>query len=185
MENFCHSSQDLSFLSNEFEELDFILYTTAGCSPISCFVIFCHTQSHLEKNYLDVASLVLGHYQINLDEFAAWNIYAVFVCSGLIDKDAKYRVENDKFGMRKIILHNLSQELFLHQPESRLNDLILGADLVLSDRAESPKGDESFSLLRQRIEKLGAIKPDNKSQSISRRKEIVEELLSEVDKYEV
>jgi hypothetical protein len=81
-----------------FKELSF-----GGLVPI--FFVDCENTSWLEGAWDRITALIATNFQTNLEaEFSTWNIYIFFIVNTEIPNALKYKIENDTFSSRKIIV---------------------------------------------------------------------------------
>jgi len=171
------------FLNHHYPKEKFILTSTGGEDSISCFVHWVSNSDSLEKYWAKVSSLIAVEYQSSLTSvFASWNIYLAFVCSTPVERSLKYRIENDRFSMRKVVIddrdltedqviHFMNNEIFcldlelipevidttIVQPSSKFKDLVTGlGDIPLTTSDTSSK---------RRIEQLQALMLLNKNEN--------------------
>jgi hypothetical protein len=99
--------------STKYKEFEF-----GGLIPI--FFAQCKDSTHLENIWLPITTAIATNYQVNLkDEFPTWNIYIFFVVQGEIPNEIKYKIENDTFSSRKIVI-----------PEGSSDDEIINSHIV-------------------------------------------------------
>lgn len=61
----------------------------------------------LEKNWRQIVNFIAIHFQNKLEnEFECWNIYLFFRVPMAVGKELKYKIENDTFSSRKVIIDN-------------------------------------------------------------------------------
>jgi hypothetical protein len=162
MLNFLVSKQSLDFLSSDFPELQFKLLNSGDDDYISCFICKVEDTLILEQHWSHIASLIALNYQAKLnDELKVWNIYLVYILPIEVNNQLKYKIENDKFSMRKIILDDY-QLPFEDDANliARLNSEILGHDIEL--KHSSITMDDNKTEIQQHIENLGDIPLGNK-----------------------
>lgn len=102
---------------------------------ISCFVARFLDNDACEKYWRLINNEIAVEYQSSLpDEFLSWNIYLALVTPTAMDKHLKYRIENDRFALRKLVL---TGPAFASTSDAvvreALENSILGRDLELSD----------------------------------------------------
>lgn len=79
---------------------------------ISVFIFLFKTEAELEAAWDKISGNIAGNYQSELsDQFAIWNIYIFFLCPREVSLALKYKIENDRFSSRKIVLDNNSAEV--------------------------------------------------------------------------
>lgn len=82
-----------------------------------------------------------------LDEFERWNIYLFYIVKSSIRKDLKYKIENDTFSSRKIVIeekydhteiieeHILNCDITIN--EAKGEDIVFTPNLILFDEVAS------------------------------------------------
>lgn len=96
-----HKFQNIKF---SFKELEF-----GGYIPI--FFIYPKDPNALEKYWNEISDTIALEYQARLqDDFRSWNIYLFFVLKFEIEKELKYKIENDTFSSRKIVIEDTTDE---------------------------------------------------------------------------
>lgn len=132
---FQEEDMNLQSLNDAFPEVPFRLYKSmvsekkpeSFFSAITCVI---DDESTLEDLWDKISSLISVDYQMELiDEFSRWNIYLMFITKQSVSNKVKYRIENDKFSVRKIVVDNFSAEPNLSIVVSYLNNHILSNDL--------------------------------------------------------
>jgi hypothetical protein len=103
----------------EFVTFKFIPYK----GDISVFVFLLDKEDRLEQMWNKVSGNIAGNYQSELvDEFAVWNIYVFYLCRTNVSIGLKYKIENDRFSSRKIVLDNYAEEV----SDIGIDDIIRG-----------------------------------------------------------
>lgn len=63
------------------------------------------TNSVLSESWEEISDFIALYFQNDLtSEFERWNIYLFFLVPEEIDQDLKYKIENDTFSSRKILI---------------------------------------------------------------------------------
>ncbi|PRY11895.1 hypothetical protein CLV24_10920 [Pontibacter ummariensis] len=102
---------------NEFITFKLIEYK----GNVSVFVFYFEEESELEKTWSNVSGNVAGLYQAELaEDFDMWNIYMFYLCRSELSLALKYKIENDRFSSRKIVLDNYEEEI----SDIGINDII-------------------------------------------------------------
>lgn len=153
-----------------------------GESYISCFFFRAPDEEKIKENWLNISSSIAALYQTRLpDDYSVWNIYFILICAGSVSRDLQYKIENDKFSMRKIVRSNCtitdnSDAIAL------INDEILGSSLEPSLLKNTPELEPRLaSNLQSLLAEFGNIPSDNKAESRARRVELLDFLLQRID----
>jgi|TARA_R110002074_G_scaffold106578_1_gene230153 hypothetical protein len=76
-----------------------------GNGKAHAFLVDLATEKELETIWQPIGNFIALHFQNKLeDQFERWNLYLFFKLSSPIQKSLKYKIENDTFSSRKIIL---------------------------------------------------------------------------------
>lgn len=76
---------------------------------IPAFFIKFNSEDELVNSWEKFTEFIAGNFQVNLiSEFETWNIYLFFLVDKPIDKSLKYKIENDTFSSRKIVIESNS-----------------------------------------------------------------------------
>ena len=95
----------LEELKAEFPSFNFDFREENIGGIISLFFIESLDESELSKYWDDIVVFISTSYQVNLnDEFSIWNIYLIFLADINVSKELKYKIENDTFSSRKIVV---------------------------------------------------------------------------------
>jgi hypothetical protein len=108
MSNLLNNEEFETAFVKEFTEKK-IQYRTVGfgeskAEAYAFFISFLN-EADLCTTWAEVRNFVAYRFQANVnDEFRKWNIYLFFILPGPISLDIKYRIENDTFSSRKVII---------------------------------------------------------------------------------
>jgi hypothetical protein len=175
------SDSNVEFLGALFPELEFSFFSSDDDAHfISCFVAFCPDENLCEKHWADLTSNISINYQEALSsDVAAWNIYLAIVCPKNMNKHLKYKIENDRFALRKLVLDGEAySSLEADAISQALEAAILGSDLVLKPDSELAGPSSYTSPLREFLDNLEVLPLDGKEKSISIRRQRISELIS-------
>jgi len=126
---------DLEFLSTQFENIDFHMFLSDDhLSFISCIACICENSNDIIDNWQSIQNIVAVFHQSS-GGFDAWNMYLAFVSVEKIPTWEKYKIENNKFFARKIVLDGLQDIPSLEQLIIELENQLLGSDLTLESRS--------------------------------------------------
>jgi hypothetical protein len=176
--NLSISSKNIDYLTNNFKEAEFKLLETGDSNSITCFVCIISDTKLLQRIWEGVASSIALNFQNNLDDnFSIWNIYLVFISTKKIEENLKYKIENDKFSMRKMLFDesNLTCAALI----KKLNDEILGNDLKLhSDYDKKIADNHPITVMQSLIEEHGEILIGSKENVSKYVNELIKYLIS-------
>lgn len=107
---------------------------------IKNFGVRCHIftiQIALETNLADIwedfTNTIAGNFQANFEnEYENWNVYVVFLAEIKIERALKYKIENDKYSSRKIVMDEISppidEDKIVESISKRIFQLDIGPD---------------------------------------------------------
>ena len=73
------------------------------------FTIQIVPETDLADIWEDFTNTIAGNFQTDFeDEYESWNVYVVFLAEFEIDRALKYKIENDKYSSRKIVMDEIS-----------------------------------------------------------------------------
>jgi DNA repair exonuclease SbcCD ATPase subunit len=95
------------------------------------FSVYIENQQELKANWKKVKNYIATYVQGLLLEKAVerWNLYIVFFVKNEIDNELKYKIEQDKFSTRKIVLDNMQKEFSEEEIMDKVEDLIFRLDI--------------------------------------------------------
>lgn len=182
------SDVNLTFLLNIIPQVKFALYQSDDNKTfINCFVAYFEDNESCAQYWRAINNEIAVEYQPSLpDEFSSWNIYLALVTPLAMDKHLKYRLENDRFALRKIVLSGPSyvsgtcDEMTIEHDGVRiaLENSILGRDLKLSSSADDVSCKVELSNpFREFLSTMSPLPLDGKDKSSEVRRVRINELL--------
>ena len=121
---------------NEFVTFKLIEYK----GNVSVFVFYFGQEKELEKTWNNLSGNVAGLYQAELiEDFDMWNIYMFYLCGSEISLALKYKIGNDRFSSRKIVLDNYDEEISDIGIKDIINEHITNVDIKYTPK-EAKKG---------------------------------------------
>lgn len=132
------SNEIITNAAKEFPmfELTFTEVTYKGIIPI--FIARVNSEEALRDHWQRFVNYIAFNFQSRItDEFSVWNLYIFFVTNLNIDNALKYKIENDTFSSRKIVIEeNASQEEIIEQHITNLDMNFAVENLGLSTSFE-------------------------------------------------
>jgi hypothetical protein len=129
--------------------------------------VFCCEFNDIDSmtdNWEMLNSVIAVDYQSNLkSEFSRWNIYLLLWCDVPVTKTVKYKIENDRAFLRKIVFDNKKAPRTKESLAKFLDKVVLGADLLGSiklntiqekDYQLSPTTQSLMSFMEKDVEEL-------------------------------
>jgi hypothetical protein len=201
---FLHSRENIDFLTRNFGKVDFALYQSDDSNRfISCFVARFSDGVQCESIWKQINNEIAINFQAQLqNEFAAWNIYLALVTPLPVSRDLKYKIENDRFALRKIVFSYVEAEAEIETESdesvraridgeinatvdvgddapvlSFLESAIFGKDLELYPNILELSEASEISLVRTYLSKVPQLPMDGREKSAMVRKQHIEELI--------
>ncbi|MBD3343179.1 MAG: AAA family ATPase [Candidatus Lokiarchaeota archaeon] len=138
-------------------DVDIFLYKILNPLEFFCFFVKYKSARLLEKSWSKLNSSIASYFQSELtNEFQIWNIYIVFACEDDVKKEIKYKIENDRFSSRKIVLDKIES-----LNESIIKDIIINkitnTNLELEQNKDQ-KDERSLKIKKVEIDAFRAFK---------------------------
>jgi hypothetical protein len=104
------NKKDISKDLNEFSQYNLQLWENNKEKFITnIFIVTLTDENVLSEIWENLIAKIAFHYQSNLEkEIELWNIYVIFFIENQIEqKELKYKIENDHYCARKIVIDNI------------------------------------------------------------------------------
>ena len=132
----CSDHKDVKSIQNIYPDINIGYYQVPFLGTISVFTLIFETTSALKDNWRDIYSSVAAYFQAGLpaeSEFEKWNIYLFYVCREEVEKELQYKIENDRFASRKIVLGNCKDVINDDMVKTIVSQHITNSDLKIGD----------------------------------------------------
>lgn len=154
---------------------------------LSCFTVKFKRAEELDHYWEEiVAEIAINYVNEQTDTFSIWNCYCVFLCPKKVPKELKYKIENNKFAMRKIVIDsfpNLDDESkVIEALNKRILSFNVRASLV-SQEKKLVRPPVTLSSLSINLLKEG-LSIDRTNQSIDARNDWINNQLINLEKNE-
>ncbi|MCT4646353.1 MAG: hypothetical protein N4A74_15300 [Carboxylicivirga sp.] len=124
-------------LKSEFPDVQIVVSEVKLVGKLAVITALFKTEKSLEEDWAHLSSSVCSHYQMKLDDdFAKWNTYLIYACNENVEKGLKYRIENNKFSNRKIVVNNSTKNLDDEWVDKIISEKILLDKLEINSDAE-------------------------------------------------
>jgi hypothetical protein len=102
----------IDILKADYPEEFISLQSVPYRGDISLFTLLFKLEHTLDTEWEKISGTIAAYYQASLvDQFTKWNIYVCYLCKTPISINLKYKIENDRFSSRKIVLDNFSETI--------------------------------------------------------------------------
>lgn len=120
---------------------EFKNYEYSGTIPTFFIQVNC-AEKELDIKWKRIVDYIGVHFQTTLEnEFSIWNIYLFFILKNKISSSLKYKIENDTFSSRKIVIEDKKTN------EEIVNEHIANADLSLGQIEQDPAKFEKHAII--------------------------------------
>ncbi|WP_146038483.1 MULTISPECIES: ABC-three component system middle component 1 [unclassified Pseudomonas] len=164
---------DLSYLTNEFQDVSFRSFTSEEKSLITCFACWFDSQENLVQYWEPIQNLLSSHFN-SQSPSSKWNVYLALFSPTALSKQHKYSIQNDKFFARKIVFDDKPVDPNSEDAIQLLRNDLLGLDLNLVNKSESTKDEYKSQLSNYITTNL----PENKSLRSSFIKSLIDNMES-------
>ncbi|TWI15512.1 ABC-three component system middle component 1 [Sphingobacterium siyangense] len=131
----CSDHKDLQSIRNIYQDVSIGLYQETIPGTVNVFTLFFENKAILYHAWKDIYSSVAAYFQTGLPvdaEFERWNIYLLYICRESVDKELQYKIENDRFACRKIVLGDFADELDDNLVNNLISEHITNSDLQIT-----------------------------------------------------
>lgn len=138
----CSTDPEIVLIQNTDDEINIGYYQVPFLGTINVFTLLFETSAQLSDKWEDICSTIAAYFQSSLPaekEFERWNVYLFYICMEHVDKSLQYKLENDRFASRKILINDFIGELDEQRVEDIISQHITNADLDLLDSSKSLK----------------------------------------------
>lgn len=154
---------------------------------LSCFTVKFKRAEELDIYWEEiVAEIAINYINEQTDTFSIWNCYCVFLCSQQVPKELKYKIENNKFAMRKIVIDSFPNLDVESKVIEALNKRILSFNIkanLVSQEKKLARPPVILSSLSINLLKEG-LSTDRTNQSIDARNDWINNQLIDLEKNE-
>jgi hypothetical protein len=165
------TSNATEYFKAESTEFSYYTCTAQAKSHMSCYCIQFEEVNHLQSKWERIVNeIAIEYVSVLNNSFSKWNCYLIFICKHAVSKEIKYKIENDKFALRKIVIDDVKKQLTEDEIIKLLNERILSSNIRLAQNmTPNSRGNVSLSDVANRI--LNADIPlDASDYSIEQRK---------------
>ncbi|MGJ7913078.1 ABC-three component system middle component 1 [Neobacillus sp. LXY-1] len=124
-----HKSEEIMRLIKELSE-DNTGYDLIECwikdetdYKLHIFTVVLENGHELEKIWKRITGDIALYFQSELEkDIEIWNIYIVFICKDSVSKELKYKIEQNKYSTRKLVIENVNFPLSTIEIQNLLID---------------------------------------------------------------
>lgn len=156
--------ESITLLKETFKQFKFEFGSIEFGGTIPFFLIFSENEKKLEEKWDEIADFIAVDFQSRqTDEFQVWNIYVFYITESPIKKELKYKIENDTFSSRKIIIDD-TKDIDLIIRENIINSLSIGSSKKENSNNKFEPNEKLEILLKNKVlKKTNITKEANKT----------------------
>ncbi|MGF7028982.1 MULTISPECIES: ABC-three component system middle component 1 [Sphingobacterium] len=150
----CSDTENVKSIEKIYPGVKVGLYQVSFLGTINVFTLLFPTENLLKEQWKDLYSSIAAYFQADLPssaEFERWNMYIFYVCRESVEKELQYKIENDRFACRKIVLGNYKEEVNDEAVEKIISHHITNTDLNITATVQNKsitfKKDEQLTKL--------------------------------------
>lgn len=128
--NFSIKEIDLAPIQLEFKEIEFFYFESNNGGFIGCITASFDNSDKAIQLWNAIQSMTAAYLKPQ-GNYAKWNLYFAIFCVGKMPISNKYKIQNDKFALRKIIYDGFDNLPNVSEIQCALNKAILGTDLEI------------------------------------------------------
>lgn len=135
----CSDHKDVKSIQNIYPYIQIGYYQVPFLGTISVFTLTIEKAALLKDNWRDIYSSIAAYFQSSLpaeSEFEKWNIYLFYICREEVEKELQYKIENDRFASRKIVLGNCKEVINDKTVSTIINQHITNSDLKIDNQVQ-------------------------------------------------
>lgn len=138
----CSDNKIVQIIRNVYPDLAINFYKETMLGTINVFTALFETEVQLKEFWEDLYSTIAAYFQTALtveEDFEKWNIYIFYICRESVDRGLHYRIENDRYACRKIVIGECDEAISDRFVSRLTAQHITNLDLLLPDsRKEKP-----------------------------------------------
>lgn len=148
-ELFIHIEKGLNLWKNNYESFDTYIFS----------IFF--TEQELTELWENLRNDIALYFQSNLEkEIELWNIYIIFfIENSIVQKELKYKVENDYYCARKLVIDNVGEIKDNEEKiKAEINKKLFGLEILESTTARNiDELEKEINLIDSRLTNLSQI----------------------------
>ena len=131
-----YDEKTVEVLREMFSDFEMKFKTIQFPVTVSVFFFTFADTPALADNWEKMQKAIAGYYQTSLAdgaEFERWNIYIFYLCCEPVASELKYRIQNDRFSSRKVVVEKFPGEVGEETLNGLIAEHITNTDLVCAD----------------------------------------------------
>lgn len=129
------------------------------------FTVIIQDETELNNIWKRVTADIALYFQSELElDIEIWNIYIVFICKNSISKELKYKIEQNKYSTRKLVMERVKFPLSIKDIHSILDKKLF--NIEIENRLEVCDETSLHKLIKEHNEELYHLLKKKNSQDI-------------------
>ncbi len=120
----------IEIFNRDFQNVEFEYIESDFGGKIHCFFMRFTNEDDMSYAWNKISNAIAVYFQsVQPDEFSKWNIYLFYLSSEVIKKELKYKIENNTFSSRKIVLDDCKLKMTNENLMKIVSDKIIGSSI--------------------------------------------------------
>lgn len=146
-------SEIVKEIRKSFDLENIVIGTFNFGNDIPILFVQFKNNGELETNWKDLNSFITAEYLLKLkNEFSKWNTYLFYIVNHAISKSLKYKIENNKFSTRKIVVECEITEINDETIQQIISEYIINDNIEFKVKNNEVKGFVKNSFINSAIE---------------------------------
>lgn len=140
----CSDIENVKSIERMYPDVKVGFYQVPFVGTVNVFTLLFEEECLLKNNWKDLYSSIAAYFQADLPssaEFERWNMYIFYICRETVEKELQYKIENDRFACRKIVLGNRKDEINEGFVEKIISQYITNSDLKITGTVQKKSVD--------------------------------------------
>jgi hypothetical protein len=136
----CSDTENVKSIERMYPQVKVGFYQVPFVGIVNVFTLFFEEENLLKQNWKDLYSSIAAYFQADLPssaEFERWNMYIFYICRETVEKELQYKIENDRFACRKIVLGNCKGEIDEKVVKKIISQYITNSDLKITGTVQN------------------------------------------------
>ncbi|MEM5511169.1 ABC-three component system middle component 1 [Pseudoalteromonas sp. AS71] len=132
-------------LNLDYQIDDIIIVETPYIDNIFLCILSVSSEAKLNELWDILNSVIsseLSKYFKN--DFQMWNFYLFYLCKEEIGVELKYKIINDKFSSRKVVIDKFDKKIDKQVVEGIIAEYIVGSDIFLDEKVKTRPEESSY-----------------------------------------
>ena len=132
-------------LNLDYQLDDIIIVETPYIDNIFLCILSVSSEAKLNELW-DILNSVISS-ELSKDfknDFQMWNFYLFYLCKGEVGVELKYKIINNKFSSRKVVIDKFDKKIDKQVVEGIISEYIVGSDILLDEKVKTLPEESSY-----------------------------------------